>query len=167
VSVTYPSSRVLNWNYGTAGAIDDVLSRVNKLMDGAADLVLYSYLGRQQIIRAQYSEPGVELTYLLQSPEGTGDAGDQYTGLDRFGRVVDQRWLKTSDGTPRERVKYGYIYFGPVNRQWRQRVVWPEELRYDGLSQLTNMDRTIAGIPFFEEDFWYTQRATGATPAPM
>ena len=22
-------------------------------------------------------------------------AGDQYTGLDRFGRVVDQRWIKT------------------------------------------------------------------------
>jgi RHS repeat-associated protein len=37
-----------------------------------------------------------------------GDGGDQYTGLDRFGRVVDQRWLKTSTGTATDRFKYGY-----------------------------------------------------------
>jgi hypothetical protein len=27
--------------------------------------------------------------------ESNGDGGDQYTGLDRFGRVVDQRWIIT------------------------------------------------------------------------
>ena len=38
----------------------------------------------------------------------TGDAGDQYTGLDRFGRVVDQRWVKTADGSHTDRFQYGY-----------------------------------------------------------
>jgi RHS repeat-associated protein len=42
-----------------------------------------------------------------------------------------------------------------------------EYYAYDGLSQLTNMDRTIAGIPFFEEDFWYdpTGNWRGSTSA--
>jgi RHS repeat-associated protein len=68
---------------------------------------------------------------------------------------VDQRWRKTSDNSDRERVKYGYFRSG--NRWWRQDVLagQDEYYAYDGLHQLTNMDRTIAGVPFFEEDFWY------------
>jgi len=31
------------------------------------------------------------MTYIKLATESTGDAGDQYTGLDRFGRIVDQR----------------------------------------------------------------------------
>jgi hypothetical protein len=44
----------------------------------------------------------MELTYYTSG--GSGDAGDQYTGLDRFGRVVDQRW--DLSGTELERLKY-------------------------------------------------------------
>jgi hypothetical protein len=33
----------------------------------------------------------VDVTYIKQTGESNGDAGDQYTGLDRFGRIVDQR----------------------------------------------------------------------------
>src|SRR5207247_1593395 len=40
--------------------------------------------------------------------ESNGDAGDQYIGLDRFGRVVDQRWITTSNGAATDRFKYGY-----------------------------------------------------------
>jgi hypothetical protein len=47
----------------------------------------------------------VDLTYIKQGVEGNGDAGDQYTGLDRFGRVVDQRWIKTSDSSHTDRFK--------------------------------------------------------------
>ena len=50
-----------------------------------------------------HSQPGVDLTYVKQSGESNGDAGDQYTGLDRFGRVVDPRWIKTSSGTATDR----------------------------------------------------------------
>jgi hypothetical protein len=37
------------------------------------------------------------LTYIQQAsgnpPNPPADGGDQYVGLDRFGRVVDQRWM--------------------------------------------------------------------------
>ena len=35
----------------------------------------------------------MDLTYVKQGSESDGDAGDKYTGLDRFGRVADQRWI--------------------------------------------------------------------------
>ncbi len=47
------------------------------------------------------------MTYIKQTGEPNGDAGDQYTGLDRFGRVVDQRWIVTANGTHTDRFKYG------------------------------------------------------------
>ena len=90
---------------GSAGAVDDVLNRIKQLKIGATVLVDYSYLDQGVPVIANYSgQPGVELTYYTSG--GSGDAGDQYTGLDRFGRIVDQRWRKTSDSTDRERVKY-------------------------------------------------------------
>jgi hypothetical protein len=58
--------------------------------------VSYSYLGLSTVVIENYPQPGVELTYVKQSGESNGDAGDQYAGLDRFGRVVDQRWIVTS-----------------------------------------------------------------------
>ena len=51
------------------------------------------------MVRRAHSQPGVDLTYIKQSGESDGAAGDKYNGLDQFGRVVDQRWLKTSRGT--------------------------------------------------------------------
>jgi hypothetical protein len=46
------------------------------------------------------------LTYIKQTGEPNGDAGDQYTGLDRFGRVVDQNW--TNGTTSTDRFQYGF-----------------------------------------------------------
>ena len=115
-SMTYPAGTVISVEYGTASAADDVLNRVKQLKNSATVLVDYSYLGLQQVVIGNYSgQPGVELTYYTSG--GSGDAGDQYTGLDRFGRIIDQRWRKTSDNTDRERVKYGYDRAS--NRQWR------------------------------------------------
>jgi RHS repeat-associated protein len=115
------------------------------------------------------------LTYFTSG--GSGDAGDQYTGLDRFGRVVDQRWRKTSDNTDRERVKYGFDRAS--NRQWRQNTVaatlQDEYYTYDGLYQVKNLDRgtlnagktAISGTPTWEEDWDYdpTGNWRGATTA--
>jgi YD repeat-containing protein len=130
------------------------------------NLVEYSYLGLDTMVRANYSgQPGVELTYLQQSGDPGGDAGDRYTGLDRFGRVVDQRWLKTSTDTPLERVQYGFDRAG--NRNFRDnRVAASGQDEYytnDGLSQLKalqrgdlNANRTgISGTPVWEENFNY------------
>ena len=51
-----------------------------------------------------------QLTLVKQGAEGNGDAGDKYNGLDRFGRIVDQRWI-TGTGcgaTATDRFQYGY-----------------------------------------------------------
>lgn len=85
----------------------------------------------------------MKLTYIQQggSPP-IGDGGDQYTGWDRFGRMVDQRWMK--GGTDIERVQYGFDRAG--NRQWRKNTVataQDEVYGYDGLYQLTSLQRGV------------------------
>src|SRR5438876_10466235 len=48
-------------------------------------------------------------TFMTLIGSGTGDAGDQYTGLDRFGRVVDLTWSTGGSGaTVNDRYQYGY-----------------------------------------------------------
>jgi RHS repeat-associated protein len=106
VSITYPNGRVINYNY--ASGIDDSISRLTSLADSSATLEGYTYLGLDTLVKRAHPQPGVDLTYIKQTGESNGDAGDQYTGLDRFGRVVDQRWLVTSSGTATDRFKYGY-----------------------------------------------------------
>jgi len=85
-----------------------VISRLASLSDTSGTLESYDYLGLSTVIRRAHSQPGVDLTYIKQTGEANGDAGDQYTGLDRFGRVVDQRWIVTSNGTHTDRFQYGY-----------------------------------------------------------
>ncbi len=121
-SLTYPDGILLNYKYGTTGSADDVLNRVKQLKSAKGLGVSYSFLGMDRMVIAGYDcEPSVELTYVKQAGESNGDAGDQYTGLDRFGRVIDQRWRKTSSGADKERVKYGFDRAG--NRQWRENTV--------------------------------------------
>src|SRR5438552_19129277 len=72
------------------------------------------------VIRA-HPQPGVDLTYIKQTGESNGDAGDQYIGLDRFGRVVDQRWLNTTTLAATDRFQYGYDRDG--NRLYRNNLV--------------------------------------------
>ena len=60
------------------------------------------------MVIVDHPQTGIDLTYIKQSGESNGDAGDQYTGLDRFGRVVDQRWINTSTSTATDRFQYGY-----------------------------------------------------------
>ena len=55
----------------------------------------YTYLGLDTVVERDHPQTGVNLTYIKQTGDSTGDAGDQYTGLDRFGRVVDQNWYNT------------------------------------------------------------------------
>ena len=105
----------------------------------------------------------MKLTYIKQAGEPNGDAGDQYTGLDRFGRVVDQRW---PDGSAEmERVDYGFTRAS--NQQWRQNRVaatgQDEYYNYDGLYQVAELNRgtlnggktAISGTPAWPEDFTY------------
>jgi len=140
LSMTYPNGRVLNYNYNAG--LDNSISRLSSLSDNAGILEAYSYLGQNSIVIRSHPQPGMDQTYVKQTGEANGDAGDQYTGLDRFGRVVDERWLNTTDGSSSDRFQYSYDRDG--NRLSRSNAVnalFSEQYSYDNLNQLTSFAR--------------------------
>jgi RHS repeat-associated protein len=139
-SVTYPSGYVLTYNYSSG--LNDGISRLSSLSDSTGTLESYSYLGLGTVVVRSHPQPGIDLTYVKQGSESNGDAGDPYTGLDRFGRVVDQRWIKTSTGTATDRFQYGYDR--DSNVLYRDNLVnaaFGELYTYDGLNQLASFAR--------------------------
>jgi RHS repeat-associated protein len=117
-SMTYPNGRQITYNYNTG--LDSTISRLSSISDSSATLESYKYLGLHTVVERDHPQPGVNLTYI--DPNGsTGDAGDKYTGLDRFGRVVDQRWYVPSTSTYTGRFQYGYDR--DSNRLYRDNLV--------------------------------------------
>jgi RHS repeat-associated protein len=106
ISMTYPNGRVLNYNYGSG--LDTSISRLTSLSDSSGTLEVYSYLGADTVVQRAHPQNDVNLTYIKQGNELNGDAGDQYTGLDRFGRVVDQRWINAVTQVHTDRFQYAY-----------------------------------------------------------
>jgi RHS repeat-associated protein len=134
-SVTYPDGRVILYQYGSAGSLDDQLSRVTAITDsgGTEVYVQYTYLGAGTIVRVDHPEVSGGLT-LDMDPAGD----NTFAGLDRFGRVIQQFWMDSSgeeilDG-------YSYTYDGAGNVTTRSNVLnsaLSEAYAYDGLSRLT------------------------------
>ncbi|MFO0848769.1 MAG: RHS repeat-associated core domain-containing protein [Gemmataceae bacterium] len=115
---------------------------MSSLTDSGTTLESYDFLGVDLTVRRAHPQSGVDLTYIKQTGESNGDAGDQYTGLDRFGRVADQRWLTASSGTAVDRHQYGYDR--DSNRTYRDDLVnaaFGELYTYDGLGQIASFDR--------------------------
>jgi RHS repeat-associated protein len=136
-SIIYPNGRSITYNY--ASGLGDTISRLTSISDGATTLESYTYLGLDTVVKRAHPQPGVDLTY-IDPAGGTGDAGDKYTGLDRFDRVVDQRWYNGSTYTDR----FQYTYDRDSNRLSRTNVVntsFNESYSYDNLNQLTNFTR--------------------------
>ena len=104
MSMTYPNGRVIGYNY--ASGLDANISRLSSITDSAVTLESYSYLGVGTVVVRSHQQPGVDLSYVKLNGESVGDAGDTYTGLDRFGRIVDQRWR--SGSTDQDRFTYTY-----------------------------------------------------------
>jgi RHS repeat-associated protein len=137
--ITYPNSRALTYNYSSG--LNDSLSRLSSITDGSTTLENHEYLGFGTAVKRGHPQPGVDLIYIKLSGENNGDAGDQYIGLDRFGRVADQRWT-TSGGTAKDRWQYGHDRNG--NRLYKENLVdstRSELYAYDGLNQLTSFSR--------------------------
>ena len=86
--MTYPDGREINYDYGTADAIDDIMSRLASIKDDDDSTVLasYRYLGAGRIVTEDYEEIQVNLDY-------AGDT-NTFSALDRFGRVTDQVWKR-------------------------------------------------------------------------
>ena len=99
-------------------------------------LAQYTYLGRGTIVVEDYESADVELTYL----DGSGNV----TGLDRFGRVVDQIW--TDYGADPDEVidRYTYTYDRAGNRLTRANALQTalsETYSYNALNELISTAR--------------------------
>jgi RHS repeat-associated protein len=136
--IVYPNGRVVSYDYGTG--LNDSISRLSAMKDGSTTLESYNYLGLGAVVERLHPESGVDLSYVKLSSESTGDAGDQYTGLDRFGRVIDQRWRAGT--VDKDRYTYGYDRDG--NRLTKSNALnssLSEVYTYDGLNQLVSSNR--------------------------
>jgi RHS repeat-associated protein len=166
--ITYPDgTTTITTAY--VGADAAALSRPDALKEGSATLCSYRYLGAGVFIGVRYdAASNVELTY---EDGGTGDAGDKYTGLDRFGRLIETLWKK---GTAAQvQSKYGRNRFGGV--VWRkdltahaQRVTTEDNFyQYDGLYQVKAHQRgnltgtPVSGITNLQQEEDWTYDATG------
>ena len=138
--VVYPDGKVLTYNY--ASGLDSTISRLSSLSDTSGTLEAFAYLGLGTVVERSRPQADSELTYVKQGAEPNGDAGDQYAGLDRFGRVADQRWIDSTAGTDLDRYEYGYDRGS--NRLYKDNLVntaLGEVYTYDGTGQLTSFDR--------------------------
>lgn len=163
VWIKYPDGRQLDYDYS---GTDDALSRISGIKEhtSGATLAGYTRLGLGPVVNVNYPEPDVDLTFIKQTNESDGDAGDQYTGLDRFGRIEDIWWTR-GETTTLERIQHGYDPVG--NKRWRQNLVatsgQDEFYDYDKLYQLMELQRgnlndnrtAISGIPAKQEHFTY------------
>jgi RHS repeat-associated protein len=101
----------------------------------------YTYLGLSTVVRRAHPESGVDLSYINQ-PGGSTDGGDQYTGLNRFGRVIDQYWAPSAGGSPTDRFQYTYDRDGNrLSRNNRVNPTFNEQYGYDSFNQLTSFIR--------------------------
>jgi YD repeat-containing protein len=140
-SLTYPSGYVLNYNYT---GFDSGISRLTSLSDSGGTLESYKYLGLATVVERDRPQSNVNLTYVKQGsdPNANGDGGDQYTGLDRFGRVIDQNWFNTATSASTDRFQYGYDRdSNALYRQNLANAVFSELYAYDPLNQLTSFQR--------------------------
>ena len=159
--IVTPDGTVTGFTYT---GIDDAASRVSAMTGPAADgsetsvsLEVFKYLGVRAVVERARPEIGITLT-MATTTEATGDAGDRYTGLDRFGRVVDQRWITGSGSTATDVDRYGYAYDRNGNRLARSNALasaFNETYSYDALNQLQNFARGSTSSPSTTQDWQF------------
>jgi len=145
--LTYPAGYALNYVYA---GIDAALNRPTSLGATKANtttpvtLEAFKYLGAGTVV--ERSRPEVDVTLSMVNLSGTaGAAGDKYTGLDRFGRVVDQRWTQGTTATSPVVDRSTYTYDRNGNRLTRGNALataFSEKYSYDALNQLQSFART-------------------------
>jgi YD repeat-containing protein len=160
-SITYPSGYVLTYNYSSG--LNDSISRLSSLTDSTGTVESYKYVGLDTVVERDHPESGVNQTFISQT-NSTGDAGDQYTGLDRFGRVVEQNWYDPTTSSSVSDEQYGYDRDSNVlYRNDTVNAAISELYGYDNLGQLTSFERgtlnsghtAITGTPSVNESWAY------------
>lgn len=170
---TYPDGASQTIGYGSSGSIDDTFNRAAslKVSGESADLVTYEFAGLGRVVTLDYPGSDAKLSYLKPAGfVGSGDAGDDMTGYDRFGRTVAMPWAKTSDGTALADISYGYDEMS--RRTFRGDATpaaageFDQHFGYDPLGQilsrtrgtLTNSRENVGGIPAAEENWRYDEQ---------
>jgi len=146
ISMTYPSGQVLYYNYGSTGSLNSVISRLDNMVGsddngGTTTLESYQYLGLGTVVQRIENEANIALTYIGSAG---GDGGDIYRGLDRFGRVIDQKWVENASGSTLD--EYSYTYDADSNVLTKDNIVaenasnssFDQTYTYDNLNQLTS-----------------------------
>ncbi len=166
-STVYPNGRIVETLYGSTGSDNDKLSRVEalKIQGEGQNAASYEYLGLGWYVNVLYPEPSVNLTYIKAASQHVGDAGDPYTGYDRFGRTVEMLWETTPGEAERDHFVWGYDRAS--NRTWKANLAassgQDEHYGYDELYQVTEADRgnlnfnltAIGAIPDNTQTFTY------------
>jgi RHS repeat-associated protein len=113
--ITCPNGNSVSTEYlSTLGA---ALSRPDAVMESGTVLASLTYLGMGTLVNLIYNAASsAEFTALNGS---TGDAGDTYTGLDRFGRLVETIWK--IGGTDLVHTSYGRNRVGGVT--WKRDIL--------------------------------------------
>jgi RHS repeat-associated protein len=154
-----PSSNAGGYMMVTAQSLDNTISRADGLQDHSTGTVLdaYSYLGLSTVVQEAHPQTGIDLTYIDQSgvndPTTNSPGGDQYTGLDQFGRVDAQYYTNLSTpSSPTDDFEYAYdqdsnpLYKNIVNQETTAATFSQlyhsngasESSAYDSLNRLTS-----------------------------
>jgi RHS repeat-associated protein len=167
-SLKYPDEiKEMVPGYGDVDSVNDRLSRPQHLQFTAdADpAVQYLYAGLSWIVEAAYPEADTKMTHFDATATVFEDGGDQYVGIDRFGRLEHVRWHRIGDPASWvEKLIFGYDKAD--NRLWRVNELktdTEDELYgYDGLYQVQsrkrghlNSSRDDIASPARIEDFTY------------
>ena len=152
-SVLYPNGRTLDYNYSGTNlnsALDNAIGRLDSISDGANSgdvgqvLQQYSYLGLSTIVAENDPQTDINLTY-LGSAGSIGAGGDQYVGLDQFGRVVDQNWINSSTGVSTNNLTYAYDANSNVTSENSLLdSAYSQAFTYDQLNRLAS--NTLGGV---------------------
>ncbi|MCG8600667.1 MAG: RHS repeat-associated core domain-containing protein [Verrucomicrobiales bacterium] len=171
--ITYPSGAVQEFAYGTAGSIDDAFNRAAslKVTGESTNLVEYEFAGLGRVVTLDYAGSDAKLSYLKPAGfVGTGDAGDDMTGYDRFGRTVAMPWVKRSDDSALATISYGYDAMS--RRTFRGDATpaadgeFDQRFEYDPLGQVISRTRgtlndsrsNVGGIPGEAESWRYDEQ---------
>ncbi len=152
-SMVYPNGRTIDYNYSGANlnsALDNAIGRLDSISDGTNSgdpgqvLEQYSYLGSSTIVARNHPQTGINLT-LVGSAGSIGSGGDQYVGLDRFGRIVNQNWKSVSSGQSVDNFTYSYDANSNVTAENNLlNTAYSQAFTYDPLNRLAAS--TLGGV---------------------
>ena len=151
-SMVYPNGRTIDYNYSGTNlnsALDNAIGRLDSISDGANSgdpgqvLEQYSYLGLSTVIARNHPQTGINLT-LIGTSGSIGSGGDQYAGLDQFGRIVNQNWVNSAGTTVDG---YTYSFDSNSNVTAENNVLnsaYSQTFTYDPLNRLAG--NTLGGV---------------------